>query len=431
MVSQTKPQQIVNGIKQLFLPEDSLSNRISYYHLLLLMIFLPFDQFFTHLVFIAFALHTLLHVKKADFKRLFTLGNLLLQGVFFSVLLSISYSAYPATALADVTRLLLILLFPVFFSLNSLNIRRYLERLLFVFTVTCMATIAYLYLHAVIIIRHFGLPLNTITSSYFLNQNFSNPINMHATFFSLQVALAFFYLFSQLFKPLNLNYRLFYIAGGLLLFAGLVQLGSKAVLITTVLAVVLAVPFFLLSGFRRFKYFMVSGALSILFIAGLFTVGSLKDRYVTGLKTDLSDPVTYESVEPRITRWNAVLELVAKKPVIGYGAGSELSILGNQFFNKKLYIAYLNRFNAHNQYLSFLLITGAIGLLVYLFTLAAGYKIAICQKNLLFFIFLLLITLVSLSESLLNAEKGVFFYSLFFSLFVFSAREQQAADDEK
>ena len=65
---------------------------------------------------------------------------------------------------------------------------------------------------------------------------------MHATFFSLQVATAFFYFLTRLFKVAALNYRLFYLALTLLLFAGLVQLGSKAVLISILLALNLAVP---------------------------------------------------------------------------------------------------------------------------------------------------------------------------------------------
>lgn len=211
----------------------------------------------------------------------------------------------------------------------------------------------------------------------------------------------------------------------------LVQLGSKAILITVLLALNLAVPFFIIPKPRRLRYIWTISTLSVVFIAGLLATNSLRARYVTGLKTDLSDPVLAESVEPRLSRWNASLELVAKKPIFGYGAGSEVAILGDQFFNRKLYISYLNRFNAHNQYLTFLLITGIAGLLVYLLTLAYGFKIALSKKDLLFFIFLLLIAIVSLSESILNAEKGVFFYSLFFSLFVFSTQNDGIKNQQK
>lgn len=413
------------------MPDDSLTNRISYYHLMMLLVFLPFDMFFTHVVFISFALHTLLHIKKERLKQLFTLQNAILQAVFFIVLLSVSYTSFTAKAWTDVTRLLLILLFPLFFSLNSLNINKYRDKLLFIFSLICTVTIAYLYLHVLMLIRYFGLPLSDFFSHVFLNQNFSDPINMHATFFSLQVAIAFFYFLTQLFKAKTLNYRLLYQALTLLLFAGLVQLGSKAILITVLLALNLAVPFFIIPKPRRLRYIWTISTLSVVFIAGLLATNSLRARYVTGLKTDLSDPVLAESVEPRLSRWNASLELVAKKPIFGYGAGSEVAILGDQFFNRKLYISYLNRFNAHNQYLTFLLITGIAGLLVYLLTLAYGFKIALSKKDLLFFIFLLLIAIVSLSESILNAEKGVFFYSLFFSLFVFSTQNDGIKNQQK
>jgi O-antigen ligase len=421
----------VISLQTIFLPDDSLTNRISYYHLMMLLVFLPFDMFFTHVVFISFALHTLLHVKKERLKQLFTPGNAILQAVFFTVLLSVSYTSFTAKAWTDVTRLLLILLFPLLFSLNPLNIDQYRDRLLFVFSLTCTLTIAYLYLHVLILIRYFGLPLSDLFSHVFLNQNFSDPINMHATFFSLQVAVAFFYCLSRLFKAETLNYRLFYLAFVLLLFAGLVQLGSKAVLITILLALNLAVPFFIIPKPKRLKYIWATATFSVVFIVGLLATNSLRARYVTGLKTDLSNPVLAESVEPRLSRWNASLQLVAKKPLFGYGAGSEVAILGDQFFNKKLYISYLNRFNAHNQYLTFLLITGIVGLLVYLLTLAYGFKMALAKKDLLFFIFLLLIAMVSLSESVLNAEKGVFFYSLFFSLFVFSTQNEQIKINQK
>lgn len=413
------------------MPDDSLTNCISYYHLMMLLVFLPFDMFFTHVVFISFALHTLLHIKKERLKQLFTLQNAILQAVFFIVLLSVSYTSFTAKAWTDVTRLLLILLFPLFFSLNSLNINKYRDKLLFIFSLICTLTIAYLYLHVLMLIRYFGLPLSDFFSHVFLNQNFSDPINMHATFFSLQVAIAFFYFLTQLFKAKTLNYRLLYQALTLLLFAGLVQLGSKAILITVLLALNLAVPFFIIPKPRRLRYIWTISTLSVVFIAGLLATNSLRARYVTGLKTDLSDPVLAESVEPRLSRWNASLELVAKKPIFGYGAGSEVAILGDQFFNRKLYISYLNRFNAHNQFLTFLLITGIAGLLVYLLTLAYGFKIALSKKDLLFFIFLLLIAIVSLSESILNAEKGVFFYSLFFSFFVFSTQNDGIKNQQK
>jgi O-antigen ligase len=411
-------------MKALFWIDDNLNNRISYYHVMLMLVTLPFDQFYSHIVLISFALHTLFHLKKEKLKEIFTQRTLMLQAVFFITLISLSYTLYPATAAIDITRQLVILLFPLFFSLTSLNITKYRDNLLTIFSAVCVVTVAGLYLYAFYLIHYFKLPVRAIFSDLFINHKFSAPINMHATFLSLQIAVAFFFILSQLFKAQASKHKIILIISAVLLLAGIIQLGSKAVLVVILAGVNIAVPYFLISTAKRSRYILITATLSVFIVAGALNISSLKDRYVTGLETDLSNPMANESVEPRIVRWQAAIEVAKQKPIIGYGAGSELHILGDKYFNEKLYISYLHRLNAHNQYISFLLTTGLIGLLVYVVTLYSGFRIAFRENDLLFFVFVLLIAVVSLSESLLNAEKGVYFYSLFFSLFVFSNPEK-------
>ncbi|MES2274835.1 MAG: O-antigen ligase family protein [Bacteroidota bacterium] len=411
-------------MKALFLIDDNLTNRISYYHLMLILVTLPFDQFFSHVILISFALHTLFTVDRQKIRAVFTTRNYILQAVFFLTLISLTYTAYPAIAGVDITRQLVILLFPVLFSLTSFNIVKYRHHLLLIFSMICVATIAGLYIHAFYIIRYFKLPISALFSNLFINHKFSNPINMHATFLSLQVAVAFFYLSLLLCSERSLKSRIFLIAACILLLTGIVQLGSKAVLVVILIGINIVIPYFLIPATKRFKYVLISSALSILLVASALSINSFKTRFVTGLETDLSNQIVNESVEPRIVRWQAAMHLVQKRPIAGYGAGSELKILGDEYFKEKLYISYLNNLNAHNQYITFLLTTGIIGLLVYLSTLYFGIKTAVKHRDMLFFIFILLIATVSLSESLLNAEKGVYFYSLFFSIFVFSNPEK-------
>lgn len=405
-------------MKALFLIKDSLTNKISYYHIMAMLAVLPFDQFYSHIIFGSFALHTLIHLKKEKLKDLLSLKVLILQAIFFVTLISCIYTSYPASAGTDVTRQLVILLFPIFFSLTSLNLHKYRDNLLFIFSLVCMCVIVYLYLHAFVVIHYFKLPLKTIFSNALISHNFSAPIGMHATFFSLQISVALLYMLSLLIN--GRAYKLFYLAAILLLFAGIVQLGSKAILIAVLISANLAVPYFLIARSKRIKYVLITGAVSALVIFASLSTGSFRERYLTDLKNDLSHTLPTETVEPRLVRWKAIVAVIEKSPVIGYGAGSELSLLHDTYYHQKLYISFLHWLNAHNQYLTFMLVSGIIGLLVYLITLFYGFKIAFRQRDLLFFVFLLLIVMVSLSESLLNAEKGIWFYSLFFSFFVFS-----------
>jgi O-antigen ligase len=404
--------------KNLFLIDDSLTNKISYYHLMVLLATLPFDLFYSHIVFVSFALHTLIHLQKNSWKNLLNFNLLFLQAVFYITLLSCIYTRYSASAATDVTRQLAILLFPVFFALSNFNFNKYRDNLLLTFSLVCLATVIYLYAHAFYVLHYFKLPARFIFSNSFISHNFSLPIGIHATFLSLQIAIALFFMLSQLIR--RTANRAFYLLTVLLLFASIVQLGSKAILVAVLLSVNVAVPYFLISGKKRLTYILVTSTLSILLILGTWHTVSFRDRYFNDLKSDLSKVKPDEAVEPRLVRWQAAMELVKKSPLIGYGAGSEISILQDQFYNKKINSALLNRLNSHNQYITFLLITGVIGLLVYLATLTYGFKIAISQNDLLFIVFILLIVTVSVSESMLNAEKGTWFYAFFFSFFIFS-----------
>lgn len=413
-------------MKALFLIDDTPANRVSYYHVMLMLATLPFDQFFSHVIFISFALHTLIHLNKAQFKALLTPRTLLLQAVFFITLISATYTKYPAAAGVDITRQLVILLFPVFFSLTTLNINKYRDKLLTLFSLVCVLVIAGLYIRAFYVIHYFHLPVRAVISDLFINHKFSGPINMHATFLSLQIAIALFYLLTRLFEPRSKYLKTGLYMAVILLFAGIVQLGSKAVLVVVLVGINVVIPYFMVPTTKRMRFITIAAMLSLIVIACSVSVNSFKERFVTDLASDLSKPVSDESVEPRLVRWEAALDLIKQKPVIGYGAGSELSILGDKYFQDKLYIAYLHRLNAHNQYLTFLLNSGILGLLGYLATLFYIVRIALWRRDTLFFVFVLLIITVSLSESLLNAEKGVYFYSFFLSFFVFGGVKKAA-----
>jgi O-antigen ligase len=407
-------------MKNIFLIDDTPANKISYYHLMVILAVMPFDQFYSHLVFGSFALHTLINLQKNRLKQLLRLQVLLLQAVFFITLISCCYTNYAAGAAIDVTRQLVILLFPVFFVLTDLDIKKYRDNLMMAFTIICAATIVYLYLHAFIILRYFHLPFKVLFSRSLISHNFSVPINMHATFFSLQISLAFFYLLSLVIK--GTTNKLIYTIGALILLAGIIQLSSKAIFMAILLALNIAVPYFLISSGKRLKYILITTGLSIIVILGVLRTNSFRERYVTDLKNDLTATPTIpdETVEPRIIRWKAALEVAQTAPIIGHGAGSELPVLQDEYFHKKLFSAYVNRLNAHNQYITFLITTGIIGLLVYLATLYYGVDLCFRRNDVLFFVFLLLVAMVSLSESMLNAEKGIWFYAFFLSFFVFS-----------
>ncbi|MBD0284394.1 MAG: O-antigen ligase family protein, partial [Flavisolibacter sp.] len=148
-------------------------------------------------------------------------------------------------------------------------------------------------------------------------------------------------------------------------------------------------------------------------------VHTYKSRYILELKNDLSeDPLWNTTTGSRMERWQLAFELVKNAPLIGYGTDSEVVLLKEKYFENRLYNAYLNNLNAHNQYISFLITGGILALVVYLLTLAFGLRLAIKSKNIIFAGFIVLLLATSVSENILERNKGIFFYSFFLSFFV-------------
>jgi O-antigen ligase len=404
----------------LFQIKDSLANKISYYHLMLLMASLPFDRFYSHLILISYGIHTLIHLKRGNIKPLFKWRTIALQSVFFITVLSTFYSINPHEGFNDWGKQIVIFLFPVFFCLNPLDIKKYRSQLLLSFALVCAITVIYLYADAFITIRHYQLPLSAIISGAFINHNFAEPINMHATFFSMQLVIALVCLISTVIKEKNRYTRMFYLVCSIILTAGLIQLSSKSVLIVLFIIINIAAPYFIFQGSKRWKFVLFSSSLSLVLIFGILYSGAFRERFLNEFKVDISKATTNETNDGRLARWQVVTELISKKPIIGYGTGSEMGLLQDAFYKHKLYNSYLSKLNAHNEYLSLLLKSGVVGFLIYTATLIWGANIAFKQKDLLFFTFLLLIAIVSLSENVLDVDKGIFYYAFFYSFFIFS-----------
>jgi O-antigen ligase len=412
-------------MKELFLIKDTLANKISYYHLTLFLLSLPFDLFYSHLILISFGVHTLIQIRKNTIKPVFTMRTLALQSVFFVTLISTIYSLNTLQAYREWELYIPVLIFPILFCFNALDLKKYRPQLLLAFSLGCTVTIIYLYINAFATIGYYKMPLFAILSPAFTNHNFSEPIGMHATFFSLQVAIALVYLLFRLINEKVASNKIVYGVCCLILAAGVVQLSSKSVFFALFLIINVVFPYFLLQGIRRKPFIIISASLTALVIIGIFNSRTFHDRFLGELKEDLSPSFAGQTAEPRLERWKVAASLIAQSPVIGYGAGSEIKVLKEKYFEKKFYRSFLSRLNAHNEYLSFLLKSGIWGLAAYLATLGFGFKKAVRNKDILFFSFMLLLAVVSLSENILDADKGVIFYGFFFSFFVFVSDQKE------
>lgn len=417
-------------MRKLLLINDTLANKISFYHVLLLLISLPFDYYYSHVILASFAIHTLIQFKRSEVKPILTRNTFLLQAVFLVTLIGTTYTHYKSEAFNDLGRQIVIFVFPILFCLNPVDIKRYRPQLLVFFALYCTATVAYLFASALHVIHYYHYPVKVLFSHAFTNHNFSDPIGMHATFFSMQVGIALICLLSVLVKPGSTIVRLFYSFCCLILIAGLIQLSSKSVVAVMFVAVNFVLPFYMLTGKKRIIFLSTGIAISVLIVIILSQSATFKERYFNSFSKDMTERSGAETIDSRITRWSVVLQLIHHSPVIGYGSGSEIPLLKDAFFKNKLYDSYLNGLNSHSQYLSFWLKSGIGGLLIYLITLGYGVKIALKTKDVVFVTFMILIAVVSLSENIFDVDKGTMFYGLLYSFLTFSKQRIAAPAKE-
>jgi O-antigen ligase len=256
-------------------------------------------------------------------------------------------------------------------------------------------------------------------SSVFINHNFSAPIDIHASYLSLYLVLALISFLDLVMHTTSGKRKLLYAVCLFILFAGLLQLSSRSVFIVFLIFVIFVAPVYYFTGRRRIGAVMAGAIFSLALILMISKVEVFRDRFWTGLEYDLSSTDHKQEVsDPRLERWALAWELSKQSPWTGYGSGSEVRVLGRAYFEHQLYNSFLHRLNAHNQYLSFLLKSGVFALLAYVLVLVLGLKYAIHKRDIHFAGFMLLIIVVSFGENILDANKGVFFYSFFFSFFI-------------
>jgi len=406
-------------MKKLFIPADTTTNTISYYHLVCFLAALPFHYFYSQLVMISFAIHTFIHLQPRRLRYLISTQVLIQVSIFFAGLLAISYSSDPTEGLRITGRQSAIVFMPVLLMLNPLDLARYAMALLKIFALVISLVIIYLYADAIRTLFYFHLPLKAIFSTAFINHNFSMPIGLHATYLSMYAALSFFVLLVALQQKESGPAKLVYLACLLILFAGILQLTSRAVLATVFVTLPAGILFL---RAKRKKQLILFCTMLIVLVGSFFIIGKIdayKLRYVNELKNDLTQAaINNEILEPRVKRWELAMDYIRKAPLVGHGNGSEKGLMKEAYFRNGLYISYLESFNVHSQYLSFLFRMGILGLLLFLFVLYYAFVAAFKTRDFLFFSFLLLIAVVSVSENILDVNKGVFFYSFFMAFFL-------------
>ncbi len=334
--------------------------------------------------------------------------------VFFYLWACLSYfwSDDQQESLKAFRKLLPFLLLPISIQIVNQNFPKWTEKILTYFSLGIILSSLFCLIYAVFEV------FKTKSSSHLFYHNLSEPLfGMSAIYMSLFVAFSFFFLYFQ--QPFKKWQNLCLL--GFLLFT-LVLLSSKILITATFLIIVF-------DQLRTRKYYLLILIIPMILILFWknFSSEQIKQRVLEEIeKTDISEVLTANQFGQvyhwtgsglRLFQAKCFYELLEsdKKYFLGYGFLASQEKLTEKYQEYDLYPGFYT-YNFHNQYLQTMADLGIVGLILMVFLIYKGYRKALAEKSPLFFVFILLITLICITESLLWRQWGMVFFVTIYCL---------------
>ncbi|MBS1544516.1 MAG: O-antigen ligase family protein [Bacteroidetes bacterium] len=135
------------------------------------------------------------------------------------------------------------------------------------------------------------------------------------------------------------------------------------------------------------------------------------------------DPVIVNSLNLRFIKWTCSAEILKRENnwIFGAGTGDVQGLLNacyKERINKDTFLAASN-YNSHNEYFTYWLNLGIVGLFAFGFHFIMLMRMHIARNDIAGILFTLGILLFCITESVFETQKGIVFYAYFQSLYIF------------
>ena len=378
---------------------------------------------FTNILSMLLVLFMILNYKNLDFKALVNNRFIIAMSLlYFLIFLGFLYDIEPEGVLNDLEKKLSFLILPIsvcVIKVNKHDMRKILA--LFFFSGFLFTSVAFC-------ISMFNF-INRGDFGFITNHSFSENIGLHATYLSMYLLFSFSYPLLYLKRITKLRERQFVVLVSICVLTYILLLSVRIIWLL-LFAVLILKGISLFKKNQRNLSFSIVGAL-LFFLVLVYSVNPLKERfkelvnYNSAYNTSaVWKPNTKEVWGGRGIRlliWQSCVDLIKQAPFTGYGSSVEVQKqLDNIYRQKKigpLLFLMNNRgkvFNPHNQYLEEVLKFGVLIGLFFIVFLGFFIKSFHAKKNEVGVFFLIIIMGVSLTETILELNKGIIFFSFFF-----------------
>jgi O-antigen ligase len=354
---------------------------------------------------------------------------------FVFYLAGLIYSTNINNGLLLVFRRLSIILFPIVLFYPGEYIKLKIRLLLKVFSLSTLAYVLFCFGYA--LFRSISLKNGVFTFSVhppdpqliYINYFFGTDlaVSQHTSYLSMYILFSMFIAFESFFeKQMKAKFKVLWLLSGIVLLASLYFFSSRAAIISALMLI----PVYFLIHARRFKVwwsYLLIIVVSLLILVTLLLSNERMKYYFTEISgTTFEDKVL---LDDRIPIWKASVSVIRDNLIFGVGVGDACEKLKKEYKDAGYTGYYYDNLNAHNQFLEVLLVSGLVGFSVFIFILGMMSYIAVKNKSLLYGIFIFMILIFFMFESILNRLAGVSFFALFSFLLIFIERGKQEISD--
>ncbi len=364
---------------------------------------------------------SLFNLKKKLKTHLFSYKKLIPPILFFiTLIIGLTYTENLDRGLKIVERFISFLLIPLIFMFTKPLDEKEREKieLGYIYSVSAFYVICFLtavYRQILFNLSH----KKGINWYYFYRYDFLEVFNQHPTYVAMFALLSLSLLlfkFDSYFKNAFSYYLLIFIH-----VFGIVLTGSRMGYIVLFALGLL----YLHKAYKNHKKSLPTLISLLLIIVLSLNIPIVKERFLFTFAAKYNYRYNSNSAvkkgnpekQGRLTIWTDALELIQKRPWIGWGTGSDNDVLQQIYKEKNQKFLIEKGYNAHNSYLQWWLSGGILLLLAYLLFLGTILTVGLQQKDYILLMFFLIISMVSLTETFYRVQ-GIIFIVFFYSYFI-------------
>ncbi len=350
---------------------------------------------------------------------------LIFTSLYLFYVLSLLWSANLGAGLFDLQVKLSLFLIPIILFSEKVLEKKTRDSVLKSYIAGCIFSVIYCFINSLI------LYFQTHSTESFVYIQFS--VLFHPTYFSLFLNFAIvvilnIFLTSEKIKKAEIAVYSFLL---LIFSVSIVLANSKAVLITMFITYLSAALYY---GYKKSRL-KESVIITVLILSGFIVLlyrtpqinNRLKDskriinEYLQNEK--LHD---YEGTAQRILVWRSSVKIIKAHLFAGVGAGDVKDKLMEDYEAHHYKYIIEKKLNSHNQYLQTMVALGIPGLLLLLLITLYPLVFSIRNRNYLQLMFILIVAINFLTESMLETQAGVVFYAFFSVLLYITSPSQKS-----